>query len=102
MSSCKPFTSQCILLKKNVEGKGESDKQGCKGGEKDKRLAEHSEEDVEVNSEVGQVAQPEKQGGPSKQDRPGREMGVDLVHHLWVTHIGIVWSCCHHKNNQEE
>ena len=52
---CKPFASYCILLKKDVEGESESDKQGKQGGEKDERLSKDGEENVEVNAEPRKV-----------------------------------------------
>ena len=67
----KPVASNCILLKKDVEGKGEPDKQGKEGGKEEERLAEDGEEDVEVDAEVRQVAQSEKESCPGEQDQPG-------------------------------
>ena len=99
---CKPFASYCILLKKDVEGKGKSNEQGKQGCKKEKRLAEDGEEDVEVDGERRQVAKSEEESGPGKQDCPGREMGVHLVHHIGVTHIRAVRPRCHHENEEEE
>ena len=62
----KPFTSNCILLKKDVKGKGKSDKQGSQGGKEEERLAEDSEEDVKVDAEVRKVTQSEKESRPGK------------------------------------
>ena len=67
----KPFASCCILLKKDVEGESESEEQGKQGGKKDERLLEDSEENVKVNGETRQVAKPEKESDPGKQDCPG-------------------------------
>ena len=64
----KPFASCRILLKKDVEGQGEPNKQGKEGGKEENGLAEDSEEDVVVNAEMRQVAQSEKESGPSKQN----------------------------------
>ena len=85
-----------------MEGKGESNEQGKQGCKKEKRLAEDGEEDVEVDGEGGQIAKSEEESGPGKQDCPGREMGVHLIHHIGVTHIRAVRPRCHHENEEEE
>ena len=48
------------MLKKKMEGEGESNKQGTKRSEEGKRLAEDGEEDVEVHCKDRQVAEPEE------------------------------------------
>ena len=48
------------MLKKKMEGEGESNKQGTKRSEEGERLAEDGEEDVEVHRKDRQVAEPEE------------------------------------------
>ena len=48
------------MLKKKMEGEGESNKQGTKRSEEGERLAEDGEEDVEVHCKDRQVAEPEE------------------------------------------
>ena len=62
----KPLSSNCILLKKDVKGEGEADKQGNEGGKEEERLAEDGEEDVKVDAEVRKVTHSEKESRPGK------------------------------------
>ena len=48
------------MLKKKMEGEGESNKQGTKRSEEGERFAEDGEEDVEVHCKDRQVAEPEE------------------------------------------
>ena len=48
------------MLKKKMEGEGESNKQGTKRSKEGERLAEDGEEDVEVHGNDRQVTEPEE------------------------------------------
>ena len=85
------------MLKKKMEGEGESNKQGTKRSEEGERLAEDGEEDVEVHCKDRQVTEPEeKTNDGGDQDDIYIMMSVCLC--VTKNHHFLLGVSCNHLN----